>query len=84
MHLIHNLQDRDEYIRYRSHSRSQRDRRTPIATDRRMAALPVRVSASTSSASQHIIPLLPKSQMWPGTPRTDGPNHTGMPFQIIQ
>jgi hypothetical protein len=37
-----------------------------------------------SFASQHILALSPSSQMRPGTPRTDGPNHIGMPFQTIQ
>ena len=37
-----------------------------------------------SSASQHILALSPSSQMLPGTPRTDGPNHIGMPCQTIQ
>jgi hypothetical protein len=40
--------------------------------------------ASRSSASQHILALSPSSQMLPGTPRTDGPNHIGMPCQTIQ
>jgi hypothetical protein len=39
------LQDRDEDVRHRSHSCSQRDGRTPIATARR-PFLPVRASAS--------------------------------------
>ena len=35
-------------------------------------------------ASQHILALSPSSQIWPGQPRTDGPNQIGMPPQIIQ
>jgi hypothetical protein len=47
-------------------------------------ANPVANDPSPTAQSQHIIGLLPKSQMWPGTPRTDGPNHIGMPSQTIQ
>src|SRR5262249_54437134 len=38
----------------------------------------------SAPASQHIFALSASSQMWPGQPRTDGPNHIGMPPQIIQ
>jgi hypothetical protein len=52
----------------------------PFVLDARLSQL----DPSPTAQSQHIIGLLPKSQMWPGTPRTDGPNHIGMPSQTIQ
>jgi hypothetical protein len=52
----------------------------PFVLDARLSQL----DPSPTAQSQHIIGLLPKSQMWPGTPRTDGPNQIGMPSQTIQ
>ena len=55
-----------------------------LADDPRLQRISDDAARLRSSASQHIFALSASSQMWPGTPRTDGPNHIGMPSQTIQ